>query len=215
MILTVSPVPLTSTFTSADVAVANTYSKSVLRAAVEELIAERPRADYFPSYESVVLTERKLAWLDDQVHVSSEFVQFNVDRMIRRYVNYGALTPAEAVRRSRELRKAGRRAEALKFVQQEWASNTTSAELTVELSEIDLATGAGAAAEKILRSSLENGEDAAVRMMLARHLNRAGRFEEAAVNAEAAAEHGGGWKVSLERITAITISAVSRKGWRS
>lgn len=202
VILTVSPVPLASTFTSADVAVANTYSKSVLRAAVEELIAERPRADYFPSYESVVLTDRKLALQDDQVHVSTELVQFNVDRMIRRYVDHGALTPAEVVRRSRELRKAGRRAEAVKLVQQQWANNRTNSELAVELAAIHLATGSGVAAEKVLRSVLEQGEDSAVRLVLAQHLNRAGRYEEAALNAEAAAEQGVGWRASLERIAA-------------
>ncbi len=35
LILTISPVPLSATFTPSDVAVANSYSKSVLRAAVE------------------------------------------------------------------------------------------------------------------------------------------------------------------------------------
>lgn len=202
MILTVSPVPLTATFTSADVAVANSYSKSVLRAAVEELITERSRTDYFPSYESVVLTDRKLAWRDDQIHVSAELIQFNVDRMIRRYVDHSIPTPTEVVRRSRELRKEGRRAEALKFVQQEWSNNPTSSALAVELSELHLVTGAGAAAEKVLRSLLQHGEDPAIRLVLARHLNQAGRFEEAAVSAESAAEQGVGWRASLERVTA-------------
>lgn len=202
MIFTVSPIPLAATFTPADVAVANTYSKSVLRAAVEELVTKRPRTDYFPSYESVVLTDRRLAWQDDQVHVSPELVQFNVDRMIRRYVDHGTLTPAEVVKRSRELRKEGRRAEALKLVQQEWANNTTNSELTVELAEIHLKTGSGAEAETILQSFLRQGEDAAVRLVLARLLNQAGRFEEAAVNAEAAAEQGVGWKASIERVMA-------------
>jgi hypothetical protein len=42
IILTVSPVPLLATFTSSDVAVANSYSKSVLRAAVEPFVAGHP-----------------------------------------------------------------------------------------------------------------------------------------------------------------------------
>jgi len=202
MIFTVSPVPLGTTFTSGDVAVANTYSKSVLRAAVEALVAEQPRADYFPSYESVMLSDRKLVWQDDQVHVSSAIVQFNVDRMIGRYVDRGALTPAEVVRRSRELRKAGRRAEALKFVQQEWAGNVDDADLTMELAELHLVTGAGATAEKLLRSFLERREVPTAHLLLARHLNRSGRHEEAAFHAEAAVRQGAGLQASLERIAA-------------
>ena len=89
VILTVSPVPLEATFTRGDVAVANCYSKAVLRAAAEAIVAECPHIEYFPSYESVTLSERSVAFTEDQVHIATALVQFNVDRMIRRYAGAG------------------------------------------------------------------------------------------------------------------------------
>lgn len=50
---TVSPVPLMATATPAQVAVATSYSKSVLRAAAGELYAAHDFVDYFPSYEII------------------------------------------------------------------------------------------------------------------------------------------------------------------
>lgn len=51
MMLTVSPVPLKATGTSEHVLVANSYSKSVLRAVSGELTATMPDVMYFPSFE--------------------------------------------------------------------------------------------------------------------------------------------------------------------
>ncbi|MBC7985152.1 MAG: GSCFA domain-containing protein [Sphingomonadaceae bacterium] len=84
-ILTVSPVPLQATHRTADVIVANCYSKSVLRAVAEHVVLGRERISYFPSYESVTLSDRRLAWQDDFVHVTKEIVAFNVDRMVNAY----------------------------------------------------------------------------------------------------------------------------------
>jgi hypothetical protein len=53
VLLTVSPVPLTATATGAHALTANTYTKSVLRAAAGQLAAEDDRVDYFPSYELI------------------------------------------------------------------------------------------------------------------------------------------------------------------
>ncbi len=53
IILTVSPVPLTATASGCHVLVANTYSKSVLRAAAAQLTNNSKDIDYFPSYEIV------------------------------------------------------------------------------------------------------------------------------------------------------------------
>ena len=52
IILTVSPVPLTATASNKHILMANTYSKSTLRAAAGKL-SERVNIDYFPSYEIV------------------------------------------------------------------------------------------------------------------------------------------------------------------
>ncbi|CUH51154.1 GSCFA domain-containing protein [Shimia marina] len=52
-LLTVSPVPLMATASDMQVAVATTYSKSVLRAAAGQLFSAHDFVDYFPSYEIV------------------------------------------------------------------------------------------------------------------------------------------------------------------
>ena len=52
-VLTVSPVPLVATASGEHVLTASTYSKSVLRVAVQEVTAALPHARYFPAYEIV------------------------------------------------------------------------------------------------------------------------------------------------------------------
>jgi hypothetical protein len=53
VLLTVSPVPLTATASGKHVLVANSYSKSVLRAVAGHLAHHHPNVDYFPAYEIV------------------------------------------------------------------------------------------------------------------------------------------------------------------
>ncbi|MBA3576598.1 MAG: GSCFA domain-containing protein [Sphingomonas sp.] len=85
MLLTVSPVALSSTFTEHDAMVANCYSKSVQRAAGEAFCRENPRVDYLPTFESVTLSDHSLAWREDRAHVSTEVVRLNVLRMENAY----------------------------------------------------------------------------------------------------------------------------------
>ncbi|QTI82193.1 GSCFA domain-containing protein (plasmid) [Roseomonas marmotae] len=75
MVLTVSPVPFLATFTGDDVVVANSYSKSVLRAAAEEFTRENNRADYFPSFEMANYSDAASVWKSDRRHIQKEFVQ--------------------------------------------------------------------------------------------------------------------------------------------
>jgi len=89
VLLTVSPVPLTRTFSDRDVIVANSYSKSVLRAGAEIATRRCGWVDYFPSYESVMLSDRHAAWEDDQLHVTTKIVEFNVRRMLDAYAAQG------------------------------------------------------------------------------------------------------------------------------
>jgi tetratricopeptide (TPR) repeat protein len=96
VLLTTSPVPLARTFTSDDVIVANTYSKSVLRAVAGEIADARPNVDYFPSYESVMLTKQSYVWADDLAHVDGAFVGRVVSRMSERYVEDTAALPDTA-----------------------------------------------------------------------------------------------------------------------
>ncbi len=85
IILTVSPVPLMTTHRPQDVMVANSYSKSLLRAVAEQVVLDNEQVGYFPSYESVTLSDRRLAWLEDMTHVTREMVELNVQRMVNAY----------------------------------------------------------------------------------------------------------------------------------
>jgi tetratricopeptide (TPR) repeat protein len=90
ILLTVSPVPLSVTHRDEDVIVANMYSKSVLRAVAETVIAKHDFITYYPSYESVMYSDRQLAWMDDMVHVRQEIVSVNVGRMVDAFIGSGA-----------------------------------------------------------------------------------------------------------------------------
>jgi hypothetical protein len=88
MLVTVSPVPLLSTFRDVDVLVANTYSKSVQRAAIDEFIRDAEGVDYFPSYEFVILSNPELAWSrGDYRHVSPDLVARIMSNVVTQYVD--------------------------------------------------------------------------------------------------------------------------------
>ena len=98
IVLTVSPVPLTATYRETDVMIANTYSKSVLRTAAEEIVQTYDCVDYFPSFESITLSERSHAYLDDEIHVSQEIIDLNIGRMVKAYTgDDSTLTLQEAL----------------------------------------------------------------------------------------------------------------------
>jgi hypothetical protein len=84
VLITVSPVPLRYTFTKEDVLVANTYSKSVLRAACQEIVSERPLVDYFPSFEAVMLSTSRV-WQKDRRHVEDRLIGEIVSRVVAKY----------------------------------------------------------------------------------------------------------------------------------
>lgn len=85
IVMTVSPVPIARTFGSDDILVSNSYSKSALRVAAEVAQRANGMVDYFPSYESVMFSERNQTWEDDQVHVRLNIVNVNVEQMLRFY----------------------------------------------------------------------------------------------------------------------------------
>jgi hypothetical protein len=86
MILSVSPVPFKATYSGQDAIVANTYSKSALRAAAEEFVETHDNADYFPSYEMVTLSDRAAAYWDDNIHVQEAMVSRIMEMAVSRYV---------------------------------------------------------------------------------------------------------------------------------
>ncbi|WP_316897028.1 GSCFA domain-containing protein [Pseudodesulfovibrio indicus] len=80
-LMTTSPVPLGRTFTDDDVIVANMHSKSKLRSVCGEL-SSSGKIDYFPSYESVMLTKAPTVWNPDLIHVSDTYVGNIVQRLV-------------------------------------------------------------------------------------------------------------------------------------
>ena len=76
VLLTVSPVPLHSTFRARDVLLANTYSKAALRVVAEELSAARSEVTYVPSFEIATLSDPRVVWGGaDFRHVDRDFVR--------------------------------------------------------------------------------------------------------------------------------------------
>lgn len=85
-LFTVSPVGLQSTFRDQDVLIANCYSKSVQRAALEKFILTH-EADYFPSYETITLSDMSYAWGNkDFRHVRQEAVDRIMASVLMEYV---------------------------------------------------------------------------------------------------------------------------------
>lgn len=85
-VLTVSPIPLVRTFTDRDIITANTFSKSVLRAAAQTLADKHDWVDYFPSFEIVLNSPRELAWRHNQRHVQSGMVDYIMQTFIGKYL---------------------------------------------------------------------------------------------------------------------------------
>jgi tetratricopeptide (TPR) repeat protein len=94
ILITVSPVPFKSTFSGKDALIANTYSKSVQRAAAEFFVSQHGNVDYFPSYEIVTLTERQYAYELDNIHVTSNAVGHIMATVIKYYYPDFILTDA-------------------------------------------------------------------------------------------------------------------------
>lgn len=67
MIMTVSPVPLIATYEDRHVLVSTTYSKSVLRAAAEEICKRHALCTYFPSYEVITGNYNRGAYFENDL----------------------------------------------------------------------------------------------------------------------------------------------------
>jgi len=85
ILITVSPVPLTATFTENNISLASCYSKSVLRIAAEKLTEQFDNVDYFPSYEIVMSFGTAGGFTEDNVHVRPEIVKHVTEYMLANY----------------------------------------------------------------------------------------------------------------------------------
>lgn len=79
VVVTVSPIPLLATFRPEDIVVANTASKSILRAAVEQWSAAHEDVHYFPSYEMILNSSPAAVWCDDHRHCRPDVIGKVVD----------------------------------------------------------------------------------------------------------------------------------------
>jgi len=80
IVFSVSPVPLGQTFTDNDVVIANMESKSILRAALGQVLREETDITYYPSYEICSILGD--VYTEDGRHVRPEIVQTIVQSFI-------------------------------------------------------------------------------------------------------------------------------------
>ena len=99
LLFTVSPVPLVATYEDRHVLVSTTYSKSAIRAAVEEVVRQYDFTDYFPSYEIITGWYNKGRYFDaDLRSVTPEGVA-HVMRLFSAHYLQSAPGPADAADR--------------------------------------------------------------------------------------------------------------------
>lgn len=86
VILTVSPVPLGMTFREMDHIVANTDSKSILRAVAGEIVKNNKNTYYFHSYELAMNVARDKVFKADGRHVNPDFVAWIMNNFSKHFV---------------------------------------------------------------------------------------------------------------------------------
>jgi GSCFA family protein len=94
IIVTVSPVPLSETFSGRDALIANMYSKSTLRAAADMFAQSYDNVDYFPSYDIIAMSRRTTAYDADCLHVADAVVGRIIQMFVCLYLGASAEPPA-------------------------------------------------------------------------------------------------------------------------
>lgn len=90
IVLTVSPVPMSETFSGLDILVANMNSKSTLRSAAAQFAANHPNVDYFPSYDMIAMSPRTSVYTHDCLHVVDRVVGRIMQEFLRKYIGSDA-----------------------------------------------------------------------------------------------------------------------------
>jgi hypothetical protein len=67
------------------VIVANSVSKSILRVVADNLFRKFDFVDYFPSYEFVTMSSRRISWHTDQIHVDPKMVRHIMENFVKIY----------------------------------------------------------------------------------------------------------------------------------
>ena len=94
IIITVSPVPMSDTFSGRDVLIANVYSKCTLRAAAEIFTQLHDNVDYFPTFDIISVSPRDIAYGADCLHVSDAVVGEMMQSFMRLYLESTELPAA-------------------------------------------------------------------------------------------------------------------------
>ena len=108
IVLTVSPVPLIATYEDRHVLVSTVASKSILRAAIEDIIRAKPMVSYFPSYEVVTGPQAGRSFYEaDLREVTADGVACVMSLFSRHYLGgVPASSPAGALSADDERRMA-------------------------------------------------------------------------------------------------------------
>ncbi|MDG1372552.1 MAG: GSCFA domain-containing protein [Paracoccaceae bacterium] len=106
LLITTSPVSLARTFTDSDVIIANAESKAILRAVCGQINREYDFVGYFPSYENAALTKKPEVYLDDNIHVSPEFVGSIISKLVSSYFSKSS-EASVALQKARVLNQRG------------------------------------------------------------------------------------------------------------
>lgn len=86
IIVTVSPVPMSDTFSGRDVAIANAYSKATLRVAADKFAETFDNVDYFPTYDMISLSPRESVYGPDCLHISDKIVGQMMNKFLALYM---------------------------------------------------------------------------------------------------------------------------------
>jgi tetratricopeptide (TPR) repeat protein len=167
MLVTVSPVALATTFTGEDIIVANAYMKSALRSAIEVFARSHERVDYFPSYESVTLSDYRRAWQDDQAHVTDEMIRRNVLRMLEAYGEptpereraLAGLVAYDHLQSAQEAIAWDRRDRALELYRAAAAAAPEDGQVLLEAGKFMIEAGRWPEALRLLESALQHGAE--------------------------------------------------------
>jgi hypothetical protein len=87
VLLTVSPIPLETSFQTGDIITSNCYGKSTLRVVAEECKRNWPTVDYFPSYE-IATSFGTAGFNSGNVHLQREVVSSIVGHMLENYLSF-------------------------------------------------------------------------------------------------------------------------------
>jgi tetratricopeptide (TPR) repeat protein len=195
VLVTTSPVPLLRTFSGHDIAVANTHSKSVLRAVCGSAPLEREGVDYFPSYEMATLSNPGVVWKGDRLHVSHGFVAKIVGHMLDHYIE-GVDEAAACYQRARASLLSRDYARAEAEARQALATLPEHVQARVSLGVALDAQQRWPEAEQELRQALlTDPECSEGHVRLARLLARTGRVDEGVATLDRA--------LGLEALTSV------------